>query len=385
MRHAFFLAWGALRATPFRSSVLVLGAAVALFLPLFTYLGTEAVEEEMLRRATESPILVGREGNEFDLTLGALYFRAEVRDTVTEGLRADLQERGYGRVIPLYLRHSAAGIPVVGTSLAYFEARGLRVAEGRRMALLGEVVAGAEAARRHGLAVGNTLRSDLTNLYNLAGAYPKILHIVGILEPTGGPDDEVLIADVKTTWFLDGRLHGHEEVRPEDSLNPEAEEDETLEATAAIFIFQEMDESNRASFHMHGEETEAPLSAVLVFPKDQRAEAQMLGDYALEETLQAVVPESVIRSVLSIVARVEEGLALFFGLVAISTVLFFALTIVLTLRLRRAEITLMERIGCSPYAIASIVGTEIFLLVAAAALLAALASLGGVALVRTFF
>ena len=232
LRHAFFLAGAALRAAPFRSGVLVLGAAVALFLPMFTLLGTRAVEEEMLRRATESPILVGREGNEFDLTLGALYFSAEVRDPVTVSELDDLESKRYGLSVPLYLRHSAAGIRIVGTGLSYFDARSLRIAQGRRMALLGEVVAGAEAARRHGLEVGNALRSDLTNLYNLAGAYPKMLRVVGILEPTGGPDDDVLFADIKTAWFLDGRIHGHEEVTRADALNPDAAEDETLEATA---------------------------------------------------------------------------------------------------------------------------------------------------------
>jgi putative ABC transport system permease protein len=372
LRHALFLVWRYVVSSPGRSIVLVLGTTTALFLPVFTYVASVVVGDALMGRAKTSPVLIGHEGNEFDLTMSSLYFRGEVSRPITYGVYRDLLKRDYGRATPLYLRHSASGVPIVGTDPEYFSLRGLEIAEGRSLARLGEVVAGARVAEEFRLEVGDQLRSDITNLYNIAGAYPKILTVVGVLRPTGTPDDEVLIADVKTTWMLDGLFHGHAEVTRDDALNPEAEEGENLEATAAIFIFNELTEANRDRFHMHGKESEAPLSAVLVFPTGQKAHDQLLGDFVLDETRQAVEPEQVIGTILEIVLRVREGLTFYFVAVGVSTALFFGLVLLLSLRLRAREIALMKRIGCSRGMIGTVVGVEVAMLVIAASLLTGL-------------
>ena len=382
IRHSLFLARRHLLSAPGLAVVLILGTTVALFLPLFTYLAAERIEDRLLQRADSSPLLLGRKGNEFDLTMASLYFRGAVKDPIPASRRDEIEARGYGLAVPLYVNHSSSGVPIVGTSIEYFDARGLRIAAGRRPGLLGELVAGAEIARNFKLEVGDRVRSDLTNLYNIAGAYPKLLEVVGILEPSGSPDDEVFFADVKTVWLLDGSLHGHQEVTPETALNPDAEEGTNLEATAALFMLTEITEANRTQFHFHGGQKDLPLSAVLVFPRNQKAHDQILGDYILEETLQAVEPVEVIRTILGIVLRVNEGLAVYFGLVAVSTAAFFFLVLTLTLRLRRDEITLMRRVGCSRFAIPTIVGAEVVLIVLLSIALAVLLSWLGIAVVE---
>jgi hypothetical protein len=325
--------------------------------------------------------VIGAKGNEFDLTLSSLYFRGQVREPIKAGELDRLRQRGYGLAVPLYVAHSAGRSPVVGTGIESFDARGLRVASGRLPALIGEVVAGAEVARRLRLTIGDEVRSDLRNLYNLAGGYPLLLDVVGTLAPSGGPDDEAFFADVKTAWALDGLFHGHQEVTRDQAINPDAPEGESLEATAALFLFQEIDDSNRSSFHMHGGAAEAPLTSILVLPKDRRSHDLLLGDYALEETLQAVEPVDVVRTVLGIVLRAREGLDAFFLIVAVSTAAFFALVVSLSLRLRAREIALMRRIGSSRGAVATLVGAEIALVVAAAVVLAGAATWALLALI----
>lgn len=382
LRHALFLVWRYVVSSPGRSTVLVLGTTTALFLPVFTYVASSVVGEALMSRADASPVLLGHEGNEFDLTMSALYFRGEVGRPVTYQLYRDVVARDYGPATPLYLRHSASGIPIVGTDLRYLELRGLEIARGRSLAQLGEVVAGSSVAREYQLEVGDQLRSDITNLYNIAGAYPKILKVVGILEPAGTPDDDVLLADVKTTWMLDGIFHGHAEITPDEALEPEAGEDENLEATAAIFIFNELTDANRDSFHLHGEESEAPLSGVLVFPDSQKHHDQLLGDFVLDETRQAVEPTQVIGTILEIVLRVREGLTFYFVAVGVSTALFFGLVILLSLRLRSREIALMKRIGCSRGMIGTVIGVEIGMLVLASALLTGLLTGAGLFILK---
>jgi len=376
LRHALFLAVQVLKASPGRSLVLVLGLTVALFLPVLTWLVSEQVEQRLLSRSRSSPVLLGHKGNEFDLVMNALYFRGQVRDPIPMAARDEVAERGYGRAVPLYVAYSAGGAPLVGTSLDYFEQRGLALSQGRMPAILGEVVAGASVGRDFALEPGDKLRSDTTNLYNLAGSYPLLLRVTGVLAASGTADDEALFSDVKTTWVLDGNIHGHDEVTRDDALNPEAGEGENLEATAAVFIVAEIDDANLDSFHMHGDPGEAPLSSVLVFPRDQRAHDQLLGDYALDERYQAVIPEQVVGTILGIVLRLRRGLELYFGLVAASTMAFFGLVLVLSLRLRRAELSLMRRLGCSRLTVAANVAAEVGMLVLAAVALTTALSWG---------
>lgn len=373
LRHALVLAGRSLAAAPVRAAVVVLGLAVALFLPLFTARLGALAEDMLLARARATPIVVGHAGNEVDLVLASLYFRGEVRDPVPYALARRLEEAAYGVVVPLHLGFTAGGAPLVGTTLDYLDVRGLVVAEGRRPAVLGEVVAGATVARELGLAVGDALRSDARELYNLAGSYPVLLRVVGVLAPTGTPDDEVLLADLKTAWTLDGLLHGHTELADDEIVGGDAE---AVEASLSIFLLTEITPETLPTFHLHGTEDDWPVAAVLVFPRDRRAHDQVLGDLAVEPLHRAARPEEVVRRLLGIVVRVQALLASWVLLVGASTLAFVGLVVSLVLRLRAAEIRLMRRIGAGRARLALILGTEAALLLGAAVVVAG----GGAAL-----
>ena len=117
-------------------------------------------------------MVVGTRGSRFDLVLHGLYFRARVDGTVSHGEFSALRDTGQGLVIPLHVRFTAGGQPVVGTSLDYFEFRKLQLARGESMALLGDCVLGANAARQLNLSPGDKLKPDRKNLFDLAGDYP---------------------------------------------------------------------------------------------------------------------------------------------------------------------------------------------------------------------
>jgi len=260
----------------------------------------------------------------------------------------------------------------VGTDVAYFEHRGLSLHEGRGFALLGEVVAGAAVAESFGLSLGDHIRTDTSNLYNLAGAYPYMLTVVGILEPKGSADDEVFFSSLQTTWMLDGSVHGHEAVTEDNALP--GDEEGPLEATAALFMIQELTDDTRASFHLHGSTDELPVSGWIVVPSDVTQHDQLLGDLALNETLQAVRPGNVVQEILNIVLRLRDFLSAWFGLVALSTLAFSALVLSLSLRLRARELTLIRRMGGSPQTILTLIGVEVALVVGASVLIAALSN-----------
>jgi len=384
LTNAAFLAYHYLRSSRLRTVVLVFCTSLCIFLPSFTFRAANLIESQLSARGDSSPVLIGYKGNEFDLTMSSLYFKGTVDDTVPFALVDEVTDAGYGAAVPLYVRFTALGVPIVGTSLDYFDRRGLEVADGRLPAMLGEVVVGSQVAAEYGVEVGDKRMSDHANLYNIADAYPLVLNVVGVLDPTGTVDDHAIFADVKTTWVLDGRFHGHGQVEERDALNA-GEEDENLEASAALFIFNEITEDNVGTYHYHGDLGDAPLSAILVFPSDHRALTQLLGDYALSQTHQALRPSTVIDTILDIVMRVRDAVQAYFLLILISTAAFFVLVMVLSLRLRAAEIALMQRIGCSRGAIAAIVGAEVAMIVIASALLAGLLTVGGVAVINAMF
>ena len=178
IRHAFFLAMRYIRATKGTSFLLVFGISVALYLPVFSYFAADIVQEKLIERGHVSPILIGYKGDQFDLTMNALYFRGSVRDSITMQVHQDLKSRGDGTSIPLHIHHTASQSPIVGTTLDYFAERNLHVDHGRTFAVIGEVVAGRDVANEFHLNIGDTIRSDVTNLYNIAGAYPMTLNVV---------------------------------------------------------------------------------------------------------------------------------------------------------------------------------------------------------------
>jgi putative ABC transport system permease protein len=370
-RHAAYLAWRYVVATPWRSLAMGFAVAVAVYLPVASWSVGRVLEDAMMARARSTPIVVGHKGDEVDLVLASLYFRGEVHDAVPYGVVARLRERHDAAVVPLHTAHSAGGVPVVGTSLAYFEARGMQVARGRTPAVVGEVMAGAEAAVEAGLEVGNRLRSDQRNLYDLSGAYPSQLTVVGILAPTGGPDDEVLFADVKTSWLLDGRLHGHAEVTEADAL---ARDEDDLVASPALFVFTELDEKSLSSFHAHGSQASWPLTSVLVFPRSTLAHDQVLGDMAVDEALHAVRPVGVVRTVLGIVLRVQQLLYAYLALQGVVTLALLGSVVLLSLRLRADEMALIQRMGGGRGTMIRVVLAEFFWIGGGAVVLATVAT-----------
>ncbi len=89
---------------------------------------------------------------------------------IGDKLRA-VADTGLAHAVPLYVRFSSQGFPIVGTSLDYFRFRGLEIADGRKMVQLGEAVVGAGVAARLGLAPGDAVVSSVAPSGRPCGAW----------------------------------------------------------------------------------------------------------------------------------------------------------------------------------------------------------------------
>jgi len=378
MIDSFYIAWRYLAFNKVRSATLVACVTLIAVVPLVLELLLAESEQQLLSRAESTPLLLGARGSALDLVMNGLYFDDEVPELVSMAAVDEVEASGLAMPIPLYVRFHARQFPIVGTALDYFDFRGLEIAQGRPLALLGEAVIGAEVAARLDITVGDSLLSSPETVFDLAGVYPLKMRVVGVLARSHTPDDLAVFVDVKTAWVVQGLVHGHEDlVRTKDPTVVIDRTDANVVAGAKLVQYTEITDENIDSFHFHGDPEGYPLSAVIVVPGDDRSGTILRGRYLEGEHLhQLVVPKTVIDGLLANIFRIKNVLDTVILVVAVATVLALALVFALSLRLREREIRTVFRIGGSRLIIARLLGAEIAIIVAVSAVLCAAMTVG---------
>lgn len=373
MSDVLYLAWRYLAFNRGKAFVLVGSIGLILFLPAALQVVVRQGTRALTARADGTPLLVGAPGSATDLTLSALYFRPPAIEPTTYAEVERLAASGLAQAIPLHLRYEVRGQRIVGTSTDYLAFRNLRIAEGRRFALLGESVLGASAARALGAGVGDTVLSSPAGAFDVAGSFPLEMPVVGVLAPSGTPDDEAVLVDLKTAWVIAGLAHGHDDVTAPGAESRVLERQEgNVVANAALLSYTRITPENIGSFHFHGDPSGFPVDAVLVVPRDRKSGVVLRGRYAEPGgDVQMVVPRRVIDEVVATLFSIRNAmLAVSLGL-GVATIATAALVFALSIRLRRRELETMRRIGAPRGRVRAILATEVALVVAAAAVLAA--------------
>lgn len=375
MRDALFLAWRYL--AYHRGTSFALGGALAIvvFVPLAVQLLVSAATETLHDRARSTPLVLGSQGSRLDLALHALYFESPVSGTITYDEVAGVQETGRGRAIPLMIAYRARKAPVVGTSVDYFDFRQLQFSHGGPFRTLGECVIGPEVARRLGLGVGDTILSTPENLFDIAGEYALRMKIVGVLERSSQADDRAVFCDIKTTWVIAGLGHGHQEATEIDPSRLLSREGNSITTSRAVEQFNEIDASNLASFHFHGDTADYPLTGAIVVPNDTKSQTILLGQYDNVDALTLSRPGRVIDDLLATVARIRTYVVAISTLLGATTVLLIVILFVLIWRMREAELRTMQLLGASRWQVGCILGCEAAIVFTCAVLAATAAAL----------
>jgi len=374
MKDILYLAWRYLVFNRWKTGILIAALTVIIFLPLALELVLDRSSERLHARAADTPLLFGAPGSALELSLGALYFSGESPAPLSYATVAELDDTGLATAIPLHLGFRVGLQPVVGTSPDYFRFRNLAVAAGRPLALSGETVLGAAAAQALDAAPGDGVVTAPESVFDVTGTYPVRLRVVGVLAPTGTPDDEAVFVDVRTAWIIGGIGHGHENLEdPTASGSVLKRDDSNIVANAALVQYREITPENLAEFHFHGAIDGFPLSAVIAVPADGKSGVLLEGRYqAPDSPVRVVRPAEVMEELLATVFTVRQYVLAAVALVGAATLATIALVFLLSIRLRRAEIRTMTRIGAAPGRVAAILGTEILLVLAASVLLAGL-------------
>jgi putative ABC transport system permease protein len=377
VREILYLAWRYLAYNRGKTAVLIGSIMLIVFLPAALRVLVAQSAEELTARAEATPLLVGAKGSALELALSSLYFESDPPELTNYAEALSVAESDLARAIPLYVRFHVREQPIVGTSLDYFDFRGLRFASGRAMAVLGECVLGAAAAEEFGAGPGDKAISSPESVFDLAGVYPLKMTVVGVLERTHTPDDLAVFVDVKTAWVIEGLVHGHQDLsRPEAAPGVLSREEGRIVANASVVQYNEITPDNADSFHFHGDPADYPITAVIAVPHDQKSGVILMGRYeGTEGTTQIVRPTGVMDELLDTILTVQSFVVagmLIVGLAALATA---ALVFMLSLRIRRREIETMVKIGGAPSRIAAVLVTEVLVVLATSVVLAGVLTL----------
>jgi len=359
MNHDFYLAWRYLRHHKTRSLILISCLSLLAILPLALHSVLDEGERLMNARAAATPLLVGAKGSAVDLSLNALYFNTATPPRITMAEADRIGQTGWADPLPIYARFRVQGHALVGVTLDYFDFRKLVPEQGVMLAMLGECVLGADAAKALKLKPGDSLLTAPENLFDLAGVYPLKLHVAGILGKNHSPDDQAVFVDLQTAWVIEGLGHGHAEMK----TNSLAQND------AKLVTYTEITSDNIDSFHFHGDPSTYPISAVIAVPHDRKSSALLRGRYlSKEEPSQIVNPLETTQGLLQNIFRIGVLFDTVIVLVSSATLLALGLVFALSLRLRKKELQTIFLLGCSRTKVFRLVVAEIVLILFASTL-----------------
>ena len=372
MSGALFLGWRYLAHHRFKSSILIASITLMMFLPAVTRLLVDDSATALTARADKTPLILGARGSELELVLNTLYFHAESPTEIENRILVEAQSTNLAQFIPLHAAFHAQGAPIVGTSPAYFDFRGLKIASGRQLGLLGECVIGANVATRLGLGPGDAIISSPETVFDIAGVYPLKMTVVGVLGAAGSADDDAVFVDVRTSWIIQGLGHGHDDVAGSEAGSAVlSRRDDMVTANASLTQFAEITRDNISAFHFHGSAESFPLTSIIAVPPDQKNAALLRGRYQGNEVRQLVVPGAVLDDLLETVFAVQNYVILGLVLLAFATVAVITLVFLLSKQLRKGEFRTLLRIGASRSYVSTLVASEIVFVFLVSAMLAA--------------
>lgn len=344
------------------SVVLTLCIAVTLLLPGASQVVVMQFQSALTNRAEQVPLVAGTKGSRFDLALSTMFFRESELSTIPMGELEALRESGMGVAVGMSTRFTTRGRPLVGIGREYFEQQRLTTSDGTLPLLIGDVVLGARLAATLKLSTGDQLSSDQRDEYNIATPPSIMLHVCGVLEPRGTPDDDAAFVDLKTIWLLEGISHAHEDASSVDPALVLGEADGQRVLSQALIEDNTVDDDNVASFHMHADASTLPLTSILFFPNDERAATIIKARVNRSDAYQMVSPTRVVDELLAYVFRVKALIDTLSIVLGACTVLLTGLVVTLSLRVRARELETLNRIGCSRFTTVSLVGLELLVI-----------------------
>ena len=339
------IAWGYLWNRKFTSALTILSVALGVGLIYSVLTLREETRKRFEEEGQSFDIVVGAKGSPLQLVLSALYFM----DAPTGNIRlsdyeAIKQNEDVEAAFPISMGDTYRGFRIVGTITDLFsytwtdpvsgeKRKPFNLAEGRLFQKPMEAVLGSAVARAEGLLIGDTFIGshgfielpDGVREDHVANPYT----VVGILEPSGSPNDRAIFADLASVWDVHGQKHGD------------------VEAPAG---------------EVHGPEEPLEVTAVLVSLESPSLEFQFVEYVNDTYNAMATIPIIQIKNLYASLLGTAKSVLLSVGyLVVVISAISILIGLYLSILQRRRDLAIMRALGASAYEIVGSVLIEAFL------------------------
>lgn len=198
----FLLSWSYIKTKPLNTllNILLLSLGIAIITVLL--LLSRQMEESLTKNSKGIDLVVGAKGSPLQIILSSVFHIDYPTGNISLNEARNLSRNRLVRnTIPMALGDSYRATRIVGTNYDYLDLYQAKLAQGERWDEVMEVTAGAQAAEKLGLQIGDTFSSshglvdDGINVHD-----EKQFKVVGILAPTRSVIDNLLLTAVESVW-----------------------------------------------------------------------------------------------------------------------------------------------------------------------------------------
>jgi putative ABC transport system permease protein len=392
------IAWRSIQQRALASSLTAVSMALGVTLVISVLVIHGVIDASFRENAQGYDVIVGGKGGSLQLVLNTVYYLGRPTQNLPYSFYKEFTENGKfaGAVqwaIPVCMGDNYQGFRVVGTTPQMFDAityQGQKVqfAEGRPFnpEHYFEAVIGARVAHKTGLKVGQQFRpTHGVDTPAEQGHQHEPFTVVGVLTPTGTPNDRALFINIEGFFHLEGHvkettpppgLAGEPSTTPASAGKPSAqpaEHHESEHAKSEHHAGGPHEAGHHEGEHHHDFEPDEPVpddlkevTAILVrtnmeHPGLAIALPKMINK--LQPDAQAVSPAREITELFDgIVGNVQKLLLLFAVLVLVVAGIGIMVSIYNSMSERRHEIAVMRALGAGRVTVMLVILLESILL-----------------------
>ena len=349
------LAWRYLWARPMLTALNLLLLTLGLAAIGFVVLVSEQLERGLKRDLAGIDLVVGAKGSPMQILLAGVFHLDQATGNIPLDTVAQLRAQPLvAQAVPISLGDSFRGFRIVGTTASYLELYRLHLVAGHAWQAPMQAVLGAEVAAQSGLGPGDRFHGT----HGLAAggeAHEEAYEVVGVLAPTGGVVDRLVLTDIASVWETHAS-HGHAgSGRAEREHADHDEHGEQAPATPQT---------------LHADEAGREVSMVLVRYRSPLAAVMLPRWVNAQPSLQASVPALETARLLSMVGVGVDVLRGFGGVLLLAAALSVLVALLHAVRERQGDLAMLRMLGATPARVAALIALEALMLATMSALLA---------------
>ena len=321
------------------------------------------LDSSFKRSAQGYDLIIAAKGSHLDVVLSTVFYLREPVGEVPESYLRMFQRGQYSHLIeeaiPVSIGHHYRNAPIVGTDpdfftkLKYMGDQSYKFADGSNIKYDDpfSAVIGSRASKRTGLRVGDTFQPEAAQGVICEAHEP--FNIVGVLAPTGTPNDNAIFVHIDGFYDMHSHDHGH----------GHGNSDEPKHYSAILLMTKETVVQPTGTMVDPNSENFNPAEMLTERSFVNIGAMELPGLLAKTTDVQAVKPVQEIAKLLSdIVGNVQIVLLILAVLVIVVAGIGMMVSIYNSMSERRQEIALMRALGARRLTVMTIILLESILL-----------------------